>query len=68
MAGIFILLPVTVQELPVVYSIWCMISVTSVWEVVSDVMVPLVKFGTTGAARAGVDNPSKHSVARICFI
>ena len=45
-----------------------MISVTSVWEVVSDVMVPLVKFGTTGAARAGVENPSKHSVARICFI
>ena len=62
------LVPVTVYELPVVYSIWCIVSTTSVCDVVSDVMVPLVKLGTTGAARAGVVNPSKHSVARRCFI
>jgi hypothetical protein len=44
--------PVTVYDVPVVYSIWWMVSTTLVVDVVSEVTVPLVNCGTTEAACA----------------
>lgn len=68
MAGILILVPVTVYDSPVVYSICLIVSTSSVRDVVSEVIVPLVKLGTTGAARAEEEDPSKNKIARIFLI
>jgi len=49
-----IFVPVTVYDIPVEYSICFIVSTISVCDVVSDVIVPLVKFGTTVFARASL--------------
>jgi hypothetical protein len=63
-----ILVPVTVYDVPVVYSTWRIVSITFVVDSVVALIVPLVKLGTTLSARAGEQNPSRNKPARICLI
>jgi hypothetical protein len=63
-----ILVPVTVYDVPVVYSTWRIVSITLVVDSVVALIVPLVKLGTTLSARAGQENPSRNNPARIFFI
>ena len=63
-----ILVPVTVYDVPVVYSTWRIVSITLVVDSVVALIVPLVKLGTTDSARAGQENPSRNNPARIRFI
>lgn len=63
-----ILVPVTVYDVPVVYSTWRIVSITFVVDSVVALIVPLVKLGTTDSARAGQENPIRNKPARICLI
>ena len=64
-----IFVPVTVYEVPVLYSICLILSTTSVLVLVSEVMVPLVKLGTIGTAWQGVKTPvAKSNTGAIRFI
>jgi hypothetical protein len=63
-----ILVPVTVYDVPVVYSTWRIVSITLVVDSVVALIVPLVKLGTTDSARAGQENPSRNKPARIFLI
>ena len=65
-----IFVPVTVYDVPVVYSICLIVSTISVRDVVSAVIVPLVKLGTTVFAIAGVQmTPATKRRAGVkCFI
>ena len=63
-----ILVPVTVYDVPVEYSICLIVSTTSVRLFVSEVIVPLVKLGVTGAAKQGDMSPAASSKAGVvCF-
>jgi len=67
-AGILIFVPVTVYDVPVVYSTWRIVSIIFVDVSVVAVIVPLVKLGTTCSAREALQNPSRNIPARIFFI
>lgn len=65
-----ILVPVTVYDVPVVYSTWRIVSITFVVDSVVAVIVPLVKLGTTVLAIAGVQmTPAANSrTGAMCLI
>ena len=65
-----ILVPVTVYDVPVVYSTWRIVSIIFVVDSVVAVIVPLVKLGTTVLAYAGVQmTPAAKSKAGVkCLI
>jgi hypothetical protein len=69
-SGILILVPVTVYDVPVVYSTWRIVSIIFVVDSVVELIVPLVKLGTTVLAIAGVHmTPAANSKAGVrCFI
>lgn len=70
MPGILILVPVTVYDVPVVYSTWRIASIIFVVDSVVEVIVPLVKLGTTLLAYAGVQMTpaAKSNTGVICLI
>jgi hypothetical protein len=65
-----ILVPVTVYDVPVVYSTWRIVSIIFVVDSVVAVIVPLVKLGTTVLAIAGVQMTpaAKSKTGVMCLI
>lgn len=64
-----ILVPVTVYDVPVVYSTWRIVSMIFVVDSVVAVIVPLVKLGTTLSAYAGVViTPAAKSKAGVILL